>query len=225
MVLAIAEADRDGQLTYRSLDRFGGHIPHQPTERAIGHDLAGEHARNGKLFPAQTGDKAILWHFCVQPDRDLSQDMVAHIMAVGIIHALEIVDVGNGTEEGPPDEMRAGLELARGLEKGAPIGQAGQLVLVRDLVILFCQAIDPEPGTQHDEAERGANDQRQDRGKCHRRRAADRAIGLDPEIDGRDNAHQDQKRDQHAEPYGPGNISIRHPQQRPSHTRPFAERC
>jgi hypothetical protein len=87
--------------------------------------------------PPQTGQEDVFRRPVRQRGGQRLQHLVARIVAMRVVDALEIVDVSDGAGENVRAAMGAGQQLPCPREEGAAIRQAGQLVMIGQPVIRF----------------------------------------------------------------------------------------
>ena len=87
-----------------------------------------------KLIATQPRQRVIAAQHALEAFGHLHQQLVAHGVAVRVIHRLETVQIDVGHGQSPPGALRPGQRLIQPVAQQAAVGQAGEDVVVGHLV-------------------------------------------------------------------------------------------
>ena len=86
-------------------------------------------AHHDELVPGEAGERVPRAHHRPQPLGHLDEDRVAGRVAVGVVDALERVDVEEEDGDGGPGPLGDGEGVVEPVEQQGPVGQAGEVVV------------------------------------------------------------------------------------------------
>ena len=171
---------------------------HQGLEIAPRVGLGLEQARRRKFFPAEARHHAAFRLH--RPHRSAYglQDIVARRVAVLVVDALEIVDIGNPASQDAFAQRGPCLKLLGRREERPPVRQARQLVTIGQPVIGQRKPLGFHLGPQDEETAGRRDDRRQrDTGNVDRR-VIDHRIDLQPDPHRQNRRQNRTRRDQRA---------------------------
>jgi hypothetical protein len=135
-------------------ERLGHQAHHLPPQRVGGAQPTGGAAQDDEFVPAEAGDQVGLEQPAAQAPRHLGDQFVAHVVAHGVVHGLERIEIDISDEHVTLPALRALPDrarqfLAQSLGKVEAIGQTRHRIVQRVVLRLGLAELQVLRGLAH----------------------------------------------------------------------------